>query len=124
MRRAITTVLAAATLAVGFVAFADPASAGDRSSYDRAYEDRDHSRRGYWERPGDRRRHWNRHNHRHYRDRGAHYYPGYGYYLDERAYRGHHGRSDRSAWCARRYRSYDWRTGYYRGYDGRLHYCG
>ena len=75
-------------------------------------------------RPGERRRNWNRHNHRRYRDPGVHYYPGYGYYPDPPGYSGHHGRGDRSAWCARRYRSYDWRTGYYRGYDGRLRYCG
>lgn len=26
-------------------------------------------------------------------------------------------------YCAARYRSFDPRTGYYRGYDGRLHFC-
>lgn len=133
MRRVFTAILAAASLAAGLAALPAPAAAGDRYGHDRGYDygyDQradcrcDHSRRGYWERPGDRRRAWNRHSHRRYRDSGAHYYPGYGYYADPPGYRGHHGRGDRSAWCARRYRSYDWRTGYYRGYDGRLHYCG
>lgn len=129
MRRVFTAALAAASLVTGLAALSGAAAAGDRSEYDYANDQRrdcrcDYSQRGYWERPGDRRRNWNRYNHRRYRDSGVHYYPGYGYYPDGPGYRDHHGRSDRSEWCARRYRSYDWRTGYYRGYDGRLHYCG
>ena len=127
MRRAFSAILAAATLAAGLSLAPAAALAGDGDGYDRSY-DRDcrcyRSRRGYWERPGDRRRGWNRYNH-HRRDRdGVHYYPGYGYYPDRGSYRGHDRGDGRSEWCARRYRSYDWRTGYYRGYDGRLHYCG
>jgi hypothetical protein len=62
----------------------------------------------------------------------TYYYPGYGYDTPSPAFPagpayggGYAGRDpQRSQWCAWRYRSYDWRTGYYRGYDGYLHYCG
>lgn len=127
MRRVFTAVLAAASLAAGLSALPAPVAAGDYDyGYDRRADCRcDYSQRGYWERPGERRRSWSRHSHRRYRDHhGPRYYPGYGYASGPSYRDRHHDRSDRSEWCARRYRSYDWRTGYYRGYDGRLRYCG
>lgn len=117
MRRLIITLISAATLAAGLTVAPVAAVAGDHR-----YERNDH--RGYWERPGDRRR-WNRHNHRRYRDRGVHYYPGYGYYegSNHRGHRADRGNA-RSRWCASQYRSYDWRTGTFVGYDGIRRYCG
>jgi len=136
MRRAFIAVLAAAGLAGAFAALPEPAVAGDRDGYYDRRCDCYGSSRGYWERPGDR-RHYRRYNRPHYRDHGTHYYPGYGYYPGRGAYRdrdrhdgydrgryGDHRGGDRSAWCARRYRSYDWRTGTYVTYDGRVRYCG
>jgi hypothetical protein len=96
---------------------------------------------GYWDRRGERRRHWNRHNHHRYYGGDVHYYPGYGYYSSRGAYYagryGHGGRDGhrvrygndyrdggRADWCARRYRSYDYRSGTYLGYDGYRHRCG
>jgi len=115
----------------------------DGSYYDRSCDCR--RSRGYWERPSDRRRYKPRY--RRYRyDDGVSYYPGYGYYPDRGRYdrydrhdrydrygrydrydgydRGGGRDRDRSEWCARRYRSYDWRTGTYVGYDGVRRYCG
>ena len=136
MRRALASLLAVAALAAG-AGTAAPAVADGYYGHGRYERDGYYDRRcdcyrgrerGYWERPSDRRRGWNRYHHRRYRDSGVHYYPGYGYYPD----RGHHGRYDRhrgrdrgrSAWCARNYRSYDWRTGTFVGYDGVRRYCG
>jgi hypothetical protein len=59
-------------------------------------------------------------------------YPGAGYGgHPSDAYRARWSEQDqagrdvnRSAWCAARYRSYDPISGYYRGYSGRLIYCG
>lgn len=42
---------------------------------------------------------------------------------DGRGAYGYHG-SSRSDWCRATYRSYDPSSGYYRGYSGRLIYCG
>lgn len=127
MRRAFTAILAAATLAAGFSIVPAAALAGDRDSFehsDHHSRDHDRSRRGYWERPSDRRRGWSRYNHRRrtHHDDGVSYYPGHGYYPDA-GYREGRGR-DRSEWCARRYRSYDWRSGTYVTYDGVRRYCG
>jgi len=124
MRRLIISLLGAAVLAGGLSAAPAASIAGDHrhDRYDRYSE-----HRGYWERPGDRRR-WNRHKHRRHRGPTVHYYPGYGYYPSSghRGYRDEHHRGDRdrSAWCARQYRSYDWRTGTFVGYDGVRRYCG
>ena len=121
MRRLIITILGAAVLAGGVTAAPTAAVAGDHH-YDRYSE-----HRGYWERPGDRRR-WSRHRHRRHRGPTVHYYPGYGYYESSghRGYRADQrgGARARSAWCARQYRSYDWRTGTFVGYDGVRRYCG
>ena len=131
MRRVVLGFAVTAGLVAGlFTTIAAPAQARD------GYDCRSSCRGdlGYWERPSDRRRYHRRYR-PHYRE-GAHYYPGYGYY-SERGYRGdgydrrdRYDRyddrrdRDRSAWCASRYRSYDWRSGTYVGYDGVRRYCG
>lgn len=120
MRRAFTAILAAASLITGFSAVPALAQGGDRDRYEYGSDHAryDHGdRRGYWERPGDRRGRSNRHSHRR-RDHhaGVHYYPGYGYYPSA----GHRDRPDR---CARRYRSYDERSGTYVGHDGARRHC-
>lgn len=127
MRRALTVILAAAAVCVGISSLPEQALAGDRDRYESGY-DRDcrcdRSRRGYWERPGDRRRVGHRYYRRPRSEEGTHYYPGYGYYPDRGAYEGGHHGGSRSEWCARRYRSYDWRSGTYVTYDGVRRYCG
>ena len=64
-------------------------------------------------------------------DGSGRYYPDTGYrgYRRSDGYdrydRGYgYGLTERQAWCASRYRSYNPETGYYLGYDGRYHYCG
>ena len=67
-----------------------------------------------------------------YRGAQTYYYPGYGYGSADTpspafpvgGYGAGARDPQRSQWCAWRYRSYDWRTGYYVGYDGYRHYCG
>lgn len=125
MRRLTISLVAAATLAAGLApsaALAEHRHRGDR--HDRYDQYSEH--RGYWDRPGEQRR-WNRHKHRHRRGPTVHYYPGYGYYegSSHRGYRRDDRRDhSRSQWCARQYRSYDWNTGTFVGYDGVRRYCG
>jgi hypothetical protein len=153
MRRAVSSLIAAAALAGGLaVTVPVPAAAQECEGMGCAHYNYRETRHvpaygsrydGYWDRPGEHRRHWNRYNHRRYRDSGYHYYPGYGYYPNRRGYyderyggdgRGHGGHGydgrgyddrggDRADWCARRYRSYDYRSGTYVGYDGYRHRC-
>ena len=132
-----------ALIAALIAALALPAAAGDYVRRDdgnaayNAYNSRDgYARRGYWDRPGEGR--W-RHRHRHHHGCGHRgwgggdydqgygrddlaYYPGHGY--AQVVVEPGHGGGGRADWCARRYRSYDYRTGTYVGYDGYRRRCG
>lgn len=92
-------------------------------------------------------RHWRDGNHRHYD--GPRYYPRHRHYPRDRYYhRRHHSgvgaavaggiiglaagsiiagsaarATDSVAYCQQRFKSYDVRSGTYRGYDGRRHAC-
>ncbi|MBX7249079.1 MAG: BA14K family protein [Caulobacteraceae bacterium] len=143
LRRAVSSLITAAAIAAAFVAVPTaPAAAQECEGMGCAHQNYERTRHspgygsrydGYWDRAGERRGHWSRHHH-HHDDRGpaVHYYPGYGYYSSRGAYYddryGHGDRyergPERDAWCARRYRTYDPRSGTYAGYDGRRHHCG
>ena len=110
MRRAVTSILAAVSLAASLgLALPSLAIAQEcegygcaRANYERTRELPAYRSRydGYWNRRGE--GHHDRGHHRRYRrDRdhhdGVHYYPGYGYYADRGE---HHGRRDgrRDGW--------------------------
>jgi hypothetical protein len=101
MRKLIAGLIAALTIGAAMPATPVLAAGYPGERYDRNHR---YDHRDRWERRDDRR--WRRH---HRRD-------------DRPGYRGY--RSNRAAWCAAHYRSYNWRTGYYRDWNGRRRHCG
>jgi ABC-type nickel/cobalt efflux system permease component RcnA len=140
MRRSVSIFIAAVMSMTGVAASFTPVQAATarmapalltetgQSGVQEVRHNRRHARRHYRQHRREARRDYRHHRryshhrhygHRHYRSRPS---VGFSFSLGVPAYGYSHGSSWKAA-CARKYRSFDWASGTYLGYDGYRHPC-